>query len=206
MALVTTALQTLINAGNDAQGKLYEAVFSGGTFPDDTSNLTIRCSGFTPVFPSQDTYTVNFITAKIERPTTKVNLTRNFSLTFRADDNWYLYKELLNQEKITMNASKSFVNTSFDSILDKLFNVKVNRIITLNQEEDSKIERLFNFKKCWISEISAPDFSTSDASAETLTCKINFLEMEDWQSGLIDNEADADTRSSITHYKNTSYV
>lgn len=206
MSLVTTALQSLINEGNDAQGKLYEAVFSGGVLGSDTSNMTIRCSGFTPVFPTQSTYAVNFVTAKIERPTTKVDLTRNFSLTFRSDDNWYLYKQLLLQHSLTMNASKSYVNTSLDLIEDYLFNVNVNRIVTLSNSSSSKVDRLFNFRKCWISEITSPDFSTSDASPVTINCKINFLEMEDWQSGLTDNESSGSAHTGFAYYGSADLV
>lgn len=206
MALVTTALKSLIDVGNDAMSRLYELTFSGGLFPDDTSNLTIRCSSFTPPTPSQSTYKQQFITASIERPVPKVGLTRNFSLSFRSDDNWYLYKELLYQQKLTSNATHSFVNTSIDSLKNYFFNVRVNRIVALSDTSDSTVERLFNFNKCWITEIASPKFSSGDATPVTIDCKISFLEMEDWQSGLTNTEAEDSTKSSLTMFKSTSYV
>lgn len=206
MALVTTALKSLIDVGNDAMGRLYEVVFSGGLFPDDTSNMTVRCSGFTPPAPTQSTYKQQFVTAGIERPVPKVDLTRNFSVTFRSDDSWYLYRELLYQQNLTSNAAHSFVNTSIDSLKDYFFNVRVNRIVSLSDTDESSIERLFNFNKCWITDISSPDFGSRDASAVTLTCKIGFLEMEDWQSGLSNTEAEDSAKSSLTMFNSTSYV
>ena len=206
MALVTTALNSLINAGNDAQGRFYRIYFSGGILPDDTRNLTIRTSGFTPNLPTQESYTVSYVTAKIDRPKTKVNLTRNFTLEFRADDCWYTYKELLAVHGAVMNASRSYVNTSLDVLEPYFFNVRVNLINNLSVDDESEEERLFNYNKCWISTITSPDFSNSDASPIKVTATINFLEMEDWQSGLTYNEANATTRNTMNAYEGATYA
>lgn len=208
MALITSALQSLIDAGSDAQSNLYEVTFSGGKLGDNTDDLTIRCSGFTPVFPTQSTYSVAFVTAKIERPVTKIDLTRNFSITFRSDDNWKLYQKLLEQQALTMHASKSYVNHRFESIKDNLFNVNVNRLQRLGEVNDNTVQ-LFHFRYCWISEITSPDFSTQDASPVTINCKINFLAMEDIQSGFksTSQEQDADYQGfTMYNNENTKYV
>lgn len=206
MALTSIALKTLINTGNDAMKNLYEVMFSGALFPEDTSNLTIRCSGFTPSFSSQSTYTQSFITAKVERPVTKIDLTRNFSLTFRSDDNWYLYRELLYMHKLTMNASHSYVNSNIDTIKDYLFNVRINRIVSLDDTSESPVERMFNYAGCWIQSITPPDWSTGDSQPISVSCTIGFLEMEDWQSGLSSTEANDSAVNAMDVVSSTNYV
>ena len=44
MPLLTNSLNSLISAGNDSYSNLYRMTFSGGKLPDDTQNLTVRCS------------------------------------------------------------------------------------------------------------------------------------------------------------------
>ena len=192
MPLLTNSLNSLISAGNDSYSNLYRMTFSGGLLPEDTQNLTVRCSGFTPPTPSQKTYPVKYVTASIDRPVPKVDITRNFSLDFRLDDYWNVYSILLNQQKITMQASKSFVDSSITSLMPYLFNVKVDRITSLDDSGDDNLQRLFNYKGCWIESITQYGFDTSGSDPVTCSCSINFLEFEDLQSGLSDTNSDSD--------------
>ena len=154
MPLLTNSLNSLISVGNDSYSNLYRMTFSGGTLPEDTQDLTIRCSNFTPPTPSQKTYQVKYVTATIDRPVPKVDITKTFSLTFRLDDYWNVYSILLNQQKVTMQASKSFVNSSMDELSrSQLFNVQVDRIVRLDADKDSEgedVQRMFNYRGCWI--------------------------------------------------------
>lgn len=191
-------LISLISAGNDAQAHMYEVDFEGGYFTDIATSMSVRCEGFTPPPQSQDKYTVKYVTAYIDRPKTKITVTRNFKLKFRLDDNYILYKALLEQRKLTANPAKSYANSDISSLMEKglLFNVKVNLIKgfndTLEEEAESdesteketyNVLRLFNFKNCWIQDISAPVYGDS-ADPISVEATINFLQMEDWQSGL----------------------
>lgn len=206
MPLLTNSLNSLISVGNDSYSNLYRMTFSGGKLPDDTQNLTVRCSNFTPPTSSQKTYSVKYVTATIDRPVPKVDITKNFSLEFRLDDYWNVYSTLLNQQKVTMHASKSLVVSSMDILRPYLFNVKVDRIINLSESEDDNVQRLFNYRGCWIESLTPSGFDTSGSDPVTCTCSINFLEFEDLQSGLSDVNANEDTSEAMEEYKKTSYV
>lgn len=206
MPLLTNSLNSLISTGNDSYSNLYRITFSGGKLPDDTQNLTVRCSNFTPPTASQKTYSVKYVTASIDRPVPKVDITKNFPLEFRLDDYWSVYSILLDQQKATMHASKSFVDSSITSLMPYLFNVKVDRILNLSESEDDNVQRLFNYRGCWIESISTSGFDTSGSDPVTCTCSINFLEFEDLQSGLSDVNANEDTSDAMKEYKKTSYV
>lgn len=206
MPLLTNSLNSLISTGNDSYSNLYRITFSGGKLPDDTQNLTVRCSNFTPPTSSQKTYSVKYVTAAIDRPVPKVDITKNFSLDFRLDDYWNVYSTLLDQQKVTMHASKSLVISSMEALEPYLFNVKVDRIINLSESEDDNVQRLFNYRGCWIESLTPSGFDTSGSDPVTCTCSINFLEFEDLQSGLSDINANENTSSAMEEYKNTSYV
>ena len=206
MPLLTNSLNSLISAGNDSYSNLYRMTFSGGKLPDDTQNLTVRCSNFTPPTASQKTYPVKYVTATIDRPVPKVDITKNFSLEFRLDDYWNVYSTLLKQQKVTMHASKSLAVSSMNILRPYLFNVKVDRIINLSESEDDNVQRLFNYRGCWIESLTPSGFDTSGSDPVTCTCSINFLELEDLQSGLSDVNANEDTSEAMEEYKKTSYV
>ena len=206
MPLLTNSLNSLISTGNDSYSNLYRITFSGGKLPDDTQNLTVRCSNFTPPTSSQKTYSVKYVTATIDRPVPKVDITKNFSLEFRLDDYWNVYSTLLNQQKVTMHASKSLVISSMEDLEPYLFNVKIDRIINLSESEDDNVQRLFNYRGCWIESLTPSGFDTSGSDPVTCTCSINFLEFEDLQSGLSDVNANEDTSEAMGEYKKTSYV
>lgn len=206
MPLLTNSLSSLISTGNDSYSNLYRITFSGGNLPEDTQNLTVRCSNFTPPTASQKTYSVKYITASIDRPVPKIDITKNFSLEFRLDDHWNVYSTLLDQQKVTMHASKSFVTSSIEALEPYLFNVKVDRILNLSESEDDNVQRLFNYRGCWIESISPSGFDTGGSDPVSCTCSINFLEFEDLQSGLSDVNANENTSSAMDEYKNASYV
>ena len=201
---------TLVQAGNDAHGHLYEVTFSGGHLTDDNTSLSVRCSGFQAPTISQETYPVRYITAYIDRPTTKVVVNRSFPLTFRADEYWEIYKTLLKQQKLTFNPAHSYARANIKDLMDKglLFDVNVSIIKELNpdlsdySEDDAAsfetrgVTKLFSFKGCWIEELKpATAFSGENSEPVKVEAKINFLQMEDWQSGLT---GDPDHGAKIT--------
>lgn len=187
--LLKNALNSLIRVSNDAQSNLYRIKFTGGVFDEgNTSNYVIvRNSGIEVPMPTQDKYQVKYITAYVDRPVTKVGLVRNFPIEFRMDSYWELYKALLKQQKQFSNFKNSFANSTIldDSgniIEDKFFTVEVEAILEIAEDEESQSETLFTFRHCWVSSITPPSFDTSSAEPVTISCQINFLEMEDYQS------------------------
>lgn len=192
-------ISTLVSVGNDAESHLYELSFEGGYLTDNNTALRVRCAGFQPPEISQDTYPVRYITAYIDRPRAKITVNRYFTLKFRVDDSWNLYKALLRQQQITSNPAHHFAKSDIKQLMDDglLFNVSVDIISELNDvigneasgnnvatSETIDTRRLYNFKNCWIEEMKLPTFTGSASDAVSVDVKICFLQMEDWQSGL----------------------
>ena len=183
-------IQSLVSVGNDAHAHLYEVTFDGGFITDVATSMSVRCEGFSPPDQSHESYPVKYVTAWIDRPKTKITVTRNFTLKFRLDDNYILYKRLLEQRKLLANPAHSYARSNILDLRDAglLFNVKVNIIKEMNdldteESEMHEVMRLFNFNDCWIESITAPAYGDS-GDPQTVDVVIDFLTMQDWQSGL----------------------
>ena len=189
MALTTSNnyLQDLIGAGNDAHGNLYELVFSGGVFKDASisTGMSIRTSGFTPPSITNDSYTVHYITAFVEWPKAKPEVTRNFNIEFRVDANWAVYQALQTQKNYTLNASHSFAATNLKELEDKLFKVSVwalkEGLVGETIKEADKY-KLYEFDHCWVTKLDSPNFTQGGSESIKVSATINFLEMYDIES------------------------
>ena len=182
-------LQDLIGAGNDAHSNLYEIVFTGGEFSSSAEfaqNMSIRTSGFTPPSITNDSYPVKYITAFVEWPRAKAEITRNFNIDFRMDANWEVFKKLEKQKNLTLNASHSFAATDLKAIEDKLFKVSVYALKDGMPSENIKAsdkKKLYEFHHCWITKIDTPKFNNASSENIKVSVTINFLEMYDLESG-----------------------
>ena len=52
--------------------------------------------------------------ATVDRPNAKVELNRQFDITFRVDSNYEVYKKLILQEKSTFDPSVGYTATNID--------------------------------------------------------------------------------------------
>ena len=198
----------LIDAGNDAHGNLYELEFSNGIFDGasvtgvntTTMNLgqalAIRTPSFTPPQVRQDNYTVKYITAFVDWPKAKADVTRNFSLEFRVDANWEVYKKLQEQKNKMFIASQSYASTH----VKDAFIVKVFALQTLTDAEGSddvqnkqspygsqygqNRVQLYQFEDCWVSKIDSPKFTTGNSDSIKVQVTINFEKMYDLETGM----------------------
>ena len=92
----------------------------------------MRCKGFTPPEVSgADPYRVRYLTAFVDWPTAKVNVTRTFDLEFRVDSNYTVYKQL--HELVTNNFNPNTENrrrvmqVKWGSLLNDLLIIERNR-------------------------------------------------------------------------------
>ena len=182
-------LQTLINNADDAHSNLYIAKFSGhkgktAISADGEDALTIRCDGFTPPATDQSAYSVSFMNQTIERPVAKVNVTRNFSLTFRVDANYQAFSTLLAQQQILFNPAKGYTATSINRFYDNdnLFDVSLS-VSGAMVDTSPVFTELNKYLGCWISKISPISYSSSDSQAATVTITVNYLVLKDLHSG-----------------------
>lgn len=181
-------LQELVTTAGDAFNNLYIAEFLGGVFDTQeiSHGMSVRCDGFTPPAIDQPSYQVRFVNEHIDRPSTKVNVTRNFSLTFRVDANYTVYKAICRQRDVTFIPTSAYTATDIYELKqsNKLFTVNIKALSNgLNAPTGNKSMNLFRFRDCWITRIDPLKFSYSSGDPLSVSIGISFIEMEDLQSG-----------------------
>lgn len=196
MASLTSSnnyISALVGASADAQANLFLVTFTStqGVFANKNlrEHFQVRVDGFEPPEVSQDKYDVKFVNATIPRPTAKVNVTRNFSLTFRTDANYEVYQALLEQQKITFSPTHGYATNDILAQSDKLFSVDVDVINEGVINEAPETTRLYRFRNCWISKIDPLNFEVGSSNPQKVNVTINFLQMDDrLSSGAISAE------------------
>lgn len=175
-------IEDIISAGNDAFDNLYQLKFTNALNSD--LNLTIRAQGINVPSPKQEPYTVRYMNEYVDFPKPQVNLQRNFTVVFRIDSNYESYKKLENQMNRVFRPSISKTITDvFEFDESDLFNVEID--VIKNQKSpyagypSGSKETLFKFERCWISQMTPPNFKTNSSDAMTTTLTINYMRMVD---------------------------
>lgn len=182
-------ISDLLNAGNDAFSNLYEVTFAlSDDYKDiiDSTTFTMRCKDFTPPNVSGgDTYRVRYVTAFVDWPSAKVNVTRTFDLTFRVDSNYETYKNLHLLAKNNFNPNTSYVNTDLTDLAKTSFTVTVSVLTngSSSAAEADKME-LYKFNNCIITGITPIEYKQGDASPITAKATFVFGDMVDLQTSL----------------------
>ena len=182
-------ISDLLNAGNDAFSNLYEVTFAlSDDYKDiiDSTTFTMRCKDFTPPSVSGgDTYRVRYVTAFVDWPSAKVNVTRTFDLTFRVDSNYETYKNLHLLAKNNFNPNTSYVNTDLADLAKTSFTVTVSVLTngSSSAAEADKME-LYKFNNCIITGITPIEYKQGDASPITAKATFVFGDMVDLQTSL----------------------
>ena len=192
MALDTNTkyIKHLINSGADAMSNLYYVEFNlpeVGELNATSLGLTVRAGDFNPpAAPSHDQgHTINFVTSSLKVPTASYTMDRNFSISFRLDENYNLYKYFKGLQHKTSDALTGYANTALPGEVDasKDFVIKVYSTLTTNgnllnasydsNESSPKVNTImYKFEKCWIKKIS--DISYSYDSAAPLAITVDF--------------------------------
>ena len=180
-------LGALIENSADAQSNLYLLNITAGTGAPDsgikkiTTDLQVRTKSFDWTPPSQDAYDVKFLTAKINRPTSFVKVTHNFSFTVRVDSQYEVYKALLAQQGITFNPEQHWalndINSS--SISTKLFNLRVSVIANAVTSSANDSKYLVGFEGCWITSIDPIAFKTGEPGPVEVKVSCAFKYLQD---------------------------
>lgn len=182
-------ISDLLNAGNDAFSNLYEVTFAlSDDYKDiiDSTTFTMRCKDFTPPSVSGgDTYRVRYVTAFVDWPSAKVNVTRTFDLTFRVDSNYETYKNLHLLAKNNFNPNTSYVNTDLADLAKTSFTVTVS-VLTNGSSSAAETDKmkLYKFNNCIITGITPIEYKQGDASPITAKATFVFGDMVDLQTSL----------------------
>lgn len=182
-------ISDLLNAGNDAFSNLYEVVLvpnGGFENEEDGTTFTMRCKDFTPPSLSGgDPYRVRYITAFVDWPSAKVNVTRTFDLTFRVDSNYTAYRRLHLLVKDNFNPNTDYVNTNLTDLAKTSFTITVNVLTNGSSSAADKDKMaLYTFNNCIITGITPIEYKQGDASPITAKATFIFGDMTDLQTSL----------------------
>ena len=170
----TNYLSDLINLGADAQSNLYELTFTGGEFSGYTA-LTIRNAGITLPERKQGTHDVKYLTTSVTLPAASYEETKTATITFRLDQNYDVYKKLLNQQKKVYAPSLSYANPS---AANATFDINVAAITNISTK--TKID-MYKLENCYIKKVKLDtNFSYDNATPMTVSMDIWYQKRKDW--------------------------
>ena len=185
-------MSELIGAGADAMSNMYEVAF---TFPrtvastpiTDITKLRIRADGFTPPSDSQQTYEVHWKTVSLTRPAAKIVMDRQFSITFRVDANWDLYKSLLKWKAKTSIGSVGYASQQLPDggvVEVKALGGAINALseVASSSGDTPSIATssvFWKYEDVWIESITNPDFSTENGEPAKVTAVFRFSKFTD---------------------------
>ena len=170
----TNYLSDLINLGADAQSNLYELTFTGGEFSGYTA-LTIRNAGITLPERKQGTHDVKYLKTPVTLPAASYEETKTATITFRLDQNYDVYKKLLNQQKKVYAPSLSYANPS---ATNATFDINVAAITDISAK--TKID-MYKLENCYIKTVKLDTgFSYDNATPMTVSMDIWYQKRKDW--------------------------
>lgn len=191
-------LTDLINTGADALSNLYEVHIKLGRNSSQSlaQDLKVRVGSFDPPKVSQGTYTVRYKSAEVARPNASLSYSHTFTLTFRIDSYWSVYNALKAQKAVTSVGARAFASTGYSSAADEhpdyLANIQVYAlqapITSVSQDKDLAGSAtydtltktpLYEFKGCWIQDMTEPRFDYSSSTALQTTVTWGFFEWND---------------------------
>ena len=172
----TNYLSDLINLGADAQANLYELKFYGGGFSSST-DITIRNAGISLPERKQATHDVNYLTTSATLPGASYEDAKTVSITFRLDQNYNIYKKLLEQQKKVYGPSTSYANASAGNAT---FTIVVFAITSQSPNSTSSVA-MYTLKNCYIKAVKQNTaFSYDNSEPITITADIWYQQREDW--------------------------
>lgn len=193
MALNNTAtyINDLINAGPDAQSNLYYLAFYGKRLDElgeaFQQGLTVRSSQITLPTATHGIQTNHFMTVSVDLPKAEIQLDKKISITFRVDANYKAYKYLLEQQAKTSVANMGYASNDVPlgiqdgGLLIKLFSLRQGITEDTINTDSGKYKPLYQFRNCWIKEITPLSYNYDSTDAQTVTVTIVFFDYDDPQ-------------------------
>lgn len=185
--MASNYLSALIGAGNDAHSNLYVVKFTGSGL--DSEDLSIRCSGVEIPAYEQESYPVKFVTATIDRPSSKINLDRTLNFTFRVGANFKSYKTLLEAQRKYFDPVDHKINAHIaDSDLFQIDVYYLKDSISsgtsrggnssgITDDLSNENNKIATFEQCWITNIAGLAFNTDSAAPVSVAVTVKFKNM-----------------------------
>ena len=197
-------LQTLINAGSDLMSNLYYVDITVPTVMSEVLNTTqtgliVRNKDFKAPAATHAEHTVDYMTTSVTLPSTGIDITKTFTLKFRLDANYNVYKFLKAWQSLTSNATYEYASNTVPGELssavgDQGFVINVyalpGSISSSTQEiagpggtlQSDMSVKLYTFKYCWVKSVKGLSYSYSDSSEMEVSAEIGFFDFEDPQN------------------------
>lgn len=215
----TTYIDALVDAGADALSNLYYIQFlSNGNsgYVDGTMStaLTVRSTQVSLPTATHSDKERHFLTTSASFPVAEIQMDKQFSITFRIDSHYDVYRYLLRQQAVTtipnlayaaseLSEEKNAIITNGDQN-NRGFTVRfysmqrgVSNTIyeTPVMTGDGFIpsqygyKMLYEFSYCWIEKLTPLEFGWDKADAQTVQASINFMKYLDPQNLLLTKNA-----------------
>ena len=168
-------LSQLIDVGADAMSNLFKVEFTGGVFNVNPTQWTVRLNEFTPPdFKQVVDNNVNYLTTGITLPKAAITGTKSFTVKFRLDENYDLYRKLLIEQTQLATMNKNLISDNLDPT--HTFTTKVYRVNGAIKESTDDIdwELLYTYKYCFIKKISGLTYSYENNGVESISAEIGF--------------------------------
>ena len=206
-SLAENHVTELIKAGADAMSNMYDVKI---VFPDDIQTqlgtdiqaMIVRAKGFTPPEAEVVNYKVNYKTVEIDRPATKITMNRQFTISFRLDAYYAVYRALKMWAGRNGTPSTGYAsNALWDSAAGSPNNIKGRVIVTAlstpvlmdpsnpyfaegvntgNFSENPNSENLiWEFDDVWVQKMTEPQFTMDDAGTMDIEATFFFGNMKD---------------------------
>lgn len=203
-------ISSLIGAGADAMTNLFYVEFSGGLVDKDSTlktATTIRTSDIKLPTATHTTNTVNYMTTSLDVPIAGMSLDKKIDITLRLDSDYEIYKYLLAQQRLTSVPNLGFAATEAPDESTVTDATKKENGLTISvyappgkiSEEFQAIDvtgnnrttngwqKMYEYKNCWLSSITPPTYSYSNASSLSVTASFYFYDYTDPQNNLLKN-------------------
>lgn len=196
----STYLSSLVSAGPDAMTNLFYVELSSNTLNNNEllkTGLRVRNRDFNFTELTHATQTVNYMTVSLDIPSASLEGSKTFSLTFRVDANYDVYKYLLKQMARTSAPNLGYASNDVpDEAGEGGLTIRVYAIdkpLTSSNHVDPEGDNftlMYEFTHCWIENLAGLNYSYNSPDAETVTVTFGFWEYKNPQSLLLNSDSE----------------
>jgi len=171
-------IETIYAMGDDAHQNLFQMSFANIApfFPQSPETLLFRIQNITIPGTGTEAYEVHYLTQVIDKPSTKINYTREFSFDFRVDQNWLLYSGF----RLWKNAiGNSYTGTIGDDNI--LVNNRTDIIVWPIRPDGSPIPGLtgWRFAGAYCKTLGDASFDMTSGEPMVINITMGFLALDD---------------------------
>lgn len=158
--------QVLRNLGDDAMANLFEVVIPPYAGADFVNSLKFRIQSITIPGTGVDVYQIHYKTQVIDKTASKINTTREFSITFRADKYMVHYKAL--------KAWKNSVGNTYTGAIGNSETYGVPITVNLTDSDDNYTGTYWVFENARIKSIGDISLDYSEGNPINITATFSF--------------------------------